>query len=159
MTASEPVNIVEFAAGRADEVVRMWRASFEAGVGVVDPHPLAEQREYLMSHVVPNCAVRMALSSDSVVGFVAATGDSISQLYVRDTHRRRGIGSRLLGWAKAQSGGSLWLYTFARNAGARAFYEKHGFRIVARGFEPTWQLDDLRYQWAEDRIAGSRRDG
>ncbi len=39
-------------------------------------------------------------------------------------------------------------YAFARNAIARAFYEKHGFEIVARGFEPTWQLDDIKYEWA-----------
>jgi hypothetical protein len=55
--------------------------------------------------------------------------------------------SRLLEWAKHQSGGSLWLHTFERNAGARAFYERYGFTIVARGFEPTWKLDDLKYEW------------
>ena len=39
------------------------------------------------------------------------------------------------------------LFTFARNRGARSFYERHGFRIVRRGFEPDWQLDDLEYEW------------
>lgn len=62
--------------------------------------------------------------------------------------RASSIGSRLLAWAKEQSAGSLWLYTFDRNAIARAFYEKHGFRIVARGFEPQWKLADVRYEWA-----------
>ena len=125
----------------------MWRESFEAGVGIVDPHPIEEQRAHLVSVVVPNNAVRMALREGSVVGFVAATSDSISQLYVRKSDHRRGIGPQLLDWAKAQSSDSLWLYTFARNAGARSFYEKHGFRIVGRGFEPHWQLDDLKYEW------------
>lgn len=50
-------------------------------------------------------------------------------------------------WAKSGSHGHLCLYTFARNARARAFYEKHGFRAVAHGFEPTWHLDDVRYEW------------
>lgn len=31
----------------------------------------------------------------------------------------------------------------------RAFYEKHGFEIIARGFEPTWQLDDVQYEWVD----------
>jgi RimJ/RimL family protein N-acetyltransferase len=47
----------------------------------------------------------------------------------------------------AQSAGSLWLYTFARNRVARAFYEQNGFVDVAHGFEPLWQLDDVRYEW------------
>jgi GNAT superfamily N-acetyltransferase len=151
MATDASIDIVEFFFDRTDELVRMWRESFEAGVGIVDPHPLAEQRDYLLDEVVPNNEVRIALLDGRLVGFVAATPESVCQLYVRKANHRCGIGTSLLGWAKAQSGGSLWLYTFARNAGARAFYEKHGFRITARGFEPDWQLDDLRYEWSASR--------
>jgi len=62
-------------------------------------------------------------------------------------HHGKGIGSGLLNWAKDRSAGTLTLYTFARNQMARAFYERHGFVAVAHGFEPMWQLDDVRYQW------------
>lgn len=106
-----------------------------------------------MTTVVPNNAVRIAMLNGSMVGFVAATRDSISQLYVRKANHRCGVGSQLLTWAKAQSGGSLWLFTFDRNAGARTFYERHGFRIVASGFEPIWQLEDLKYEWVADEFA------
>ena len=125
----------------------MWRESFEAGVGIVDPHPIAEQVQYLEDTVLPQNAVTVAILDGALAGFAAANSESISQLYVRRGLQRAGIGTRLVDWAKAQSAGSLWLYTFARNAVARAFYEKHGFVIVARGFEPHWQLDDLRYEW------------
>jgi ribosomal protein S18 acetylase RimI-like enzyme len=125
----------------------MWRESFEHGVGIVDPHPVEEQARYLETIVLPRNAVRVAFLDGRMVGFVAASPSSIAQLHVRVGYHRRGIGTRLLDWAKRQSGGSLWLYTFERNAGARAFYERHGFRIVARGHEPDWDLDDLRYEW------------
>jgi ribosomal protein S18 acetylase RimI-like enzyme len=49
--------------------------------------------------------------------------------------------------AKARSSGSLWLYTFARNAIACRFYEKHGFVVAERGFEPHWRLEDVKYVW------------
>ena len=125
----------------------MWRESFEFGVGVVDPHPIEEQRQWFVETVVPSNTIRMALLDDELVGFIAATRESITHLYVRVGHHHRSVGTQLLGWAKAQSGGKLWLFAFARNAVARAFYEKHGFEIIARGFEPTWQLDDIKYEW------------
>ena len=125
----------------------LWRASFEAGVGIIDPHPLAEKRQYFLSEVLPHNQVRFALSAGQLVGFLAASAESVAQLYVRVGFQRRGIGAQLLAWAKAQSDGSLWLYTFAQNHGARAFYERNGFIATAHGFEPTWQLDDVKYQW------------
>ena len=66
---------------------------------------------------------------------------------VRVEYIGQGIGSRLLDLAKHDSGGGLWLYTFARNTNARRFYERHGFVAVAHGFEPTWQMDDVKYRW------------
>ena len=125
----------------------MWRASFEAGVGVKDPHPIAAQKNYFVTQVLPRNSVRMAMLEEQLVGFIAASRESIAQLYVRIGFQRRGIGRRMLAWAKEQSGGSLWLYTFARNQGAQRFYEREGFRIVARGFEPMWQLEDIKYEW------------
>jgi GNAT superfamily N-acetyltransferase len=137
---------------RVRELVLMWRASFEAGVGVADPHPVEAQERYFLREVAPRSEVRVALLGDALAGFIAADAESVAQLHVRVGCWRRGIGTCLLDWAKSQSGGSLWLYTFARNAGARAFYEHHGFVAEAHGFEPTWQLEDVRYRW----VAGVR---
>ena len=152
MGTDDGVSLVDFRPRHAQELVAMWRESFEYGVGITDPHPLEEQQQYLMNSLVPNTAIRIALLEGRIVGFVAASTSSISQLYVRKGLHRRGIGSRLLEWAKGQSAGTLWLYTFERNAVAQAFYERNGFRVVARGFEPTGQLEDLRYEW----VAGER---
>jgi len=132
---------------RVDELVRMWRASFETAIGIVDPHPIEDQKRYFMEEVLPRNTVRIARVAGEMAGFVAASRESVAQLYVRLGFQRRGIGRQMLDWAKDHSGGSLWLYTFARNAGACAFYERNGFVAVAQGFEPTWQLEDVRYEW------------
>jgi GNAT superfamily N-acetyltransferase len=139
--------LVDFHLDLLDELVAMWRESFEDGVGISDPHSLPEQRDYFLSEVLPKHTVQVALLVGRVVGFVAASADSVAQLHVRVGHFRQGIGSQLLKWAQAQSGGSLSLYTFARNHRARQFYEHHGFSAVAFGFEPSWKLDDVRYEW------------
>ena len=92
----------------------------------------------------------MALLDAKLVGFIAATKESITHLYVHVGHHHCGIGTQLLEWAKTQSTCKLRLYAFARNAIAFAFYEKHGFKILTRGFEPNWQLADIRYEWTEN---------
>jgi GNAT superfamily N-acetyltransferase len=143
----DPPTIADFGPETTLELVQMWRASFEHGVGVVDPHPIAEQIDYFETRVLPHYRVRVARAGPTIVGFVAADALSVVQLFVRVGHHGRGIGSRLLDCAKAGSTGTLWLYTFARNTVARRFYAKHGFRETAWGFEPFWQLDDVRLEW------------
>ena len=133
-----------------DELVPMWRASFEAAMGLVDPHPLAAQRQYFIDNVLPQHEVQLVLGRRDarLLGFVAASSESVAQLFVRVGEHRRGIGRAMLDSAKARSNGHLWLYTFVRNTGACAFYEREGFVEVARGFEPFWQLEDVRYEWS-----------
>ena len=128
-------------------LVQMWRESFEYGVGIKDPHPIEQQIEHLLLKVVPSFAVQVALRGEEIVGFLASNAESVSKLYVRVSWHGRGIGTQLLNLAKEQSSGTLWLFTFARNLVARRFYEKHGFVPVAFGFEPMWQLEDVKYQW------------
>lgn len=125
---------------------------------MIDPHPIAEQRQYLLNVLVPGNSVRVALLEGRMVGFIAATQHSIAQLHVSKGFHRRGIGAQLLAWAKEQSGGSLWLYTFERNAVACAFYEKNGFHLGARGFEPQWQLRDLQCAWSRNDVDAVIRD-
>jgi GNAT superfamily N-acetyltransferase len=147
MTVADRAILVEFDAHRLDELIHMWRASFEAGVGVIDPHPLSEQRQYFLTEVLPRNVVCLAIHADALVGFIAASAESVAQLYVRVGCQRRGVGAQLLTWAKERSTGKLWLYTYARNLGARAFYERNGFVAIAHGFEPMLQLEDIKYQW------------
>ena len=142
--------LVDYEEAYLDRLVRLWREAFEFGVGVTDPHPLAEQRDYFVSTVLPAHRVTLALLEERLVGFVAASPESVGQLHVQVGLHRQGIGSRLLDLAKERSSGSLWLYAFARNGRACRFYEKHGFVVVARGFEPTWQLEDVKYHWSAE---------
>jgi ribosomal protein S18 acetylase RimI-like enzyme len=141
------VSIVPYDEAMLVPLVDMWRASFEFGVGIVDPHPIEGQCDYFLREVVPAHRVDVALRERQIVAFMASDRRSIAQLFVRVGCHREGIGSRLLQLAKSRSEGSLWLYTFARNAVARRFYEGHGFVDVGHGFENMWQLEDIRYEW------------
>lgn len=141
------LRIVDFDPADTEPLVHMWRASFEFGVGIKDPHSIENQVAYLEEKLVPNYRLRVALDHSTLVGFLASNPESIAQLYVRVENIGQGIGTRLLDLAKAESSGSLWLYTFPHNTRACRFYERRGFVAIERGFEPMWQLPDVKYRW------------
>jgi len=132
------------------DLVRFWRDAFEGGVGIEDPNPIADQTAYFNNSVIPESTVRVVVEDDRPIAFSAATSEMVLQLYVHVDHQRRGIGTRLLDLAKSESGGRLRLLTFQSNTGAQAFYERHGFRVIRRGFESQWQLEDLEYEWTAE---------
>lgn len=142
--------VVDYSPEHGPELVKMWRESFERAVGVIDPHPLSEQLRYLEEKVVPESSVLVVLeeATSAVIGFMASTPDHILQLYVHVGQQNREIGSMLVNIAKRRSRGRLRLFTFAANRNAQRFYERHGFRVVARGFEKEWQLEDIEYEWS-----------
>jgi GNAT superfamily N-acetyltransferase len=141
------IELADYRPGHANAIITVWRESFEHGVGIRDHHPVEEHLSYFIDQVVPNNRVRVALSNGEVTAFLASTPESVAQLYVRVANLRQGIGGRLLRLAQAESNGSLWLYTFARNHNARGFYEHHGFAEVERESENMWKIEAIRYVW------------
>ena len=144
------VCLVPFAMAHSDELIAMWRSSFESAVGVPEPHTHEQQRDYFLGTVLANNRVLVAVARGQVVGFVAASNERVDQLYVHRDYQGIGVGSRLLQWAKDHSRGHLVLFTFERNDQARSFYEARDFKITGRGFEQQWQLADIRYEWQID---------
>ena len=129
------------------ELVNMWRESFEFGVGITDPNPIQDQLNFFLREIVPHNDVTVVKDEEVIIGFLASVPESVSHLYIRVQNIGHGIGSHLLGLAKAKSGGSLWLYTFAQNTNARRFYERHGFTEVERESENMYKLEAIKYKW------------
>ena len=130
-----------------ERLVHLWRASFAHGVGAPVPQPVDDHLRFFDEHMLTETSVHLALRDGALVGFSAFTPDSVMQLYVHVDHLGQGIGTQLLELAKANSHGKLWLHTFVTNQNAQRFYERHGFEVMERGFEPVMQLGDLRYEW------------
>jgi ribosomal protein S18 acetylase RimI-like enzyme len=145
----QEIVIVDYSPEYARELVAMWRESFERALGIINPHPLEGQLRYLEETVVPENHVRLVLdkSDSKIIGIMASTPDHIAQLYVHVNHQHKGIGTMLLNIAKQNSNGRLRLFTFKANRNAQRFYEHHGFKIIGRGFEEMWQLEDIEYEW------------
>jgi len=138
----------------ADATATMYLASRRAMLpGLRDPHTEAQTRAWMRDTVFTRYSVRLAEVDGEIVGFAARDGAWLMQLYVKPGWTGRGIGSTLLEVILTEAAAAtpiLRLHTFARNVGARRFYEKHGFAAVAFG-EGTGNEEgepDVRYKRA-----------
>ena len=112
-------------------------------------HSLGDARAFFRNEVLSSCAVWIAEASGQLLGLIAIDPPWIRQFAVFPEHQRRGVGTALLNKARECSPAELRLFTFQRNAAARAFYEKHGFTPVAFGISPAPELEpDVEYRWA-----------
>ena len=71
---------------------------------------------------------RVACAEGRVVGYLAAIGGHIDQLFVDPDHQRRGLGRTLLGAALARGPRPATLHVHAGNRPARRLHEAYGFR-------------------------------
>jgi ribosomal protein S18 acetylase RimI-like enzyme len=135
----------------AAAIAEIWLRSFGATYDFPPAHPDDDVRRWVRDELVPGTDVWVAVDEAAarIVGFMALDGDDLAQLYVDPDWLRRGIGSLLVSLAKARRPGGLGLYTFQVNAAARAFFERHGFRVVWLGDGRTNEerQPDLRFTW------------
>jgi len=134
-----------------DALVERWHATNRASfpyVPVQQAHTLDDARRFFRGHVVGACVIRVAEENGILQGLIAQQGAWIRHLAVFPAFQQRGIGSALLRTAQAAAPTELRLFTFQRNAAARAFYERHGFAAVAFGISPAPELEpDVEYRW------------
>lgn len=118
-------------------------------------HSDADIRMWIETKLIPDASVTVAELGGEVVGFVATAVEGpllwLDQLYVRPDSVGLGLGSRLLEHALAGVTQPVRLYTFQANAGARRFYERHGFKAMqfTDGQSNEEKCLDVLYERAE----------
>jgi GNAT superfamily N-acetyltransferase len=130
----------------------LWLRARKAAVGTIPPpvHDDKDVRAWFASHVVRDAELWLAENAESeVAGILVLDGHWLDQLYVEPTITGRGVGSKLVGLAKRERPDGLRLWTFASNAGAQRFYERHGFVAICRtdGRDNEEGAPDILYVW------------
>ena len=151
MSERPEIEIIDYDDKYARDAVKMWRDSKEKAIGQKDIHGFEEHLAFLRFVLVKENKVFLAIDKETgtVAGLMAVKGNELDQLYIHNDYQKKGIGSRLLNLAKEMSPGKLELFTFEINTNARAFYEKHGFKIIGRNFENEENLPDIKYEWVK----------
>jgi GNAT superfamily N-acetyltransferase len=146
----------------AEAIADVYLASFEATYQFPLAHSDRQVRRWIAETLVPTEEVWVATDHDkTVVAMMALSSEMLDQLYVLPAWTGRGIGSRLIELAKSRRPRGLDLYTFQVNAGARSFYERHGFVEVARGdgSDNEERQPDLRYAWRPNDLEAGKASG
>ena len=145
------IHIRQYSPADLAPTVRLWRASKRDAFPYVEAqqrYTLAEDTTYFRDVVAVACVVWLAEVPGRLAGLLAMQDDYIEQLFVAVGLQRQGVGTALLQKAREHSPHGLRLYTFQKNARARAFYEKHGFKAVRYGYSPAPENEpDVAYQW------------
>jgi len=139
-------------------IAEVWLRSRHASVPAIPPpvHSDDEVRGWFADVVLPTREVWVAAprsvpseaGGPTIVAVLVLDGDWLDQLHVDPGWFGRGIGSMLVDRAKAERPDGLDLWTFASNAGARRFYERHGFVAVDATDGDNEEGDpDIRYHW------------
>jgi putative acetyltransferase len=84
-----------------------------------------------------------------LLGFAGLSSGWLDHLYIDPGAQGRGYGSMLLQHAKALQPHGIRLWVFQKNAGARRFYKRHGFRLekVTDGSGNMEREPDALYAW------------
>ncbi len=121
-----------------------WMPRVHTRQGVIDHFTasvLSKQRCWIAERDGKTCGF---LALDPADGLVSA-------LYLAPDAHGQGIGKALLDQAKAECPTGLGLWTFVANTGARRFYEREGFREVARTDGDNEEgLPDILFRWAPE---------
>lgn len=134
-----------------DAVIILWRISREKSLPDFQRekgHFFYEDLDYFRDHILMKDTIWVLEAKGRPAAYLAMFGDFIDHLYVHPAHWRKGLGRRLLDFARERSPLHLWLYTLQINTAARAFYEKHGFTAEKFGIsEPPENEPDVEYHW------------
>ncbi|MEU8061758.1 GNAT family N-acetyltransferase [Microbispora bryophytorum] len=111
-------------------------------------HGDEETRAWIAGVVLPSSQVWVAELRGRIVGFAALRGQWLDHLYLAPAAQNGGVGSALLDHVKKARPRGLDLRVFQRNTGARRFYERHGFTLVAEddGSGNEENLPDAHYR-------------
>jgi GNAT superfamily N-acetyltransferase len=114
---------------------RAWRHAY---ADIVEPErmPTAQQQApRFAEYIRAGGEVLVFDQNGRVAGFAALSGGELQAIYVDPPAQGAGVGSALLRAAedalRAAGHEEAFLWTFEANGLARAFYERHGWELVA----------------------------
>jgi len=144
------IHLRPYAQTDLEETVRLWyRVWHDTFPELAHPQTLAEWQTRFRDELAPHDTIWVAETDRHIVGFIVVDERRgvVDQLFVEPDYHGGGVGTTLLGKAKALVPTGLTLTTLAQNTSARRFYERHGFVLGEDGVNPVNGQPNVTYSW------------
>jgi GNAT superfamily N-acetyltransferase len=144
---------VTFRPGVPDDAPALTDVFLRAMLAAVPGLPLAHTREeivaWMRTKAITSTPVTVAMAGPAYAGFIRVEDDWIHQLFVAPEFQRLSIGAALIRPVLEAAKKPIKLWTFQRNAQARAFYEKQKFsaELFTDGHDNEERTPDVMYVW------------
>ena len=133
-----------------DEIARIWHASWRStGLGSEDDVSLEQLRARIPREIAGGWELFVAEDGGEIAAMLAfkRAQKYLDQLFVAPAFQGKGIGKRLLAFARAAMPGEIWLRTDEENARAIGWYEREGFVRERRERHPVRPQMMAYYRW------------
>ncbi len=134
---------------QAGEIARLHRLTVRTSLTFLpDLHTPEQDLAWFRDHLMVETETWVWEEGGVICGYVAFKPGWVEHLFIHPDHQGRGLGPALLDKAM-ESGAERRLWTFQKNARARAFYEKRGFvmEIETDGSTNMEKEPDVLYVW------------
>lgn len=113
-----------------DDVMKIWLNENLNAHDFIDKDYFIKNYD-VVKEMLPKAEVYICKENKNIIGFIGIDNGYIAGLFVDDKYKRKGIGSKLIGFAKDKYE-KLSLHVFKENNNALNFYLKHGFKIISK---------------------------
>ena len=144
------VRVRPYKAEDQETVVTLWWASWHSiRAGLRHPQSFSEWRTRWATEIATAQEIVVAEDQGIIVGFAAAdvSANELTQIFIAPSHKRQGLGRRLLAWAQQVMPDGFRLHTLTDNVASQAFCEELGLAAGGETINPVNGMSTREYRW------------
>lgn len=111
-------------------LVKIWERSVRATHEFLTEKDILDIRQSLIPHYFKAVNLYVIFDKDVIAGFIGISDHSIEMLFIAPEYMGKGLGTRLVEFAKSSGVDSVDVNE--QNPKALGFYQANGFRVVSR---------------------------
>lgn len=138
-----------FTAADAQQAVSIWLAGSLQAHHFIEREYWESQQEAMAERYLPSAQTYVLEEQGRLLGFVSLMDDYLAAIFVDPTEQQRGLGQRLLNYAK-ELRSQLQLKVYTANEPAVRFYQKHGFSIIEETRDEATGASEWVMHWSRE---------
>lgn len=127
------------------EVINIWLSVNIDAHDFIDSNYWIDNKDIVETSLV-QAEVYVYTSNNKILGFIGLDGNYIAGIFVSTSTQSKGIGTKLLNYAKLKKE-SLNLSVYEKNNRAIHFYTREGFKIIKENLDTETNEKELFMSW------------